>query len=101
MAANYYQTLGLNNDASAVEIKRAYRSLAKKFHPDYNPGNKNAEEKFLEIALAYETLSNLSLKNSYDKNVFGNYITNAATTNLEFYLHVTTDVHSVKCSEEF
>ena len=53
---DYYEVLGIAKDATADEIKKAYRKLAIKYHPDKNPGNKEAEEKFKEIAEAYEVL---------------------------------------------
>ncbi|MBO5821465.1 MAG: DnaJ domain-containing protein, partial [Lentisphaeria bacterium] len=55
--ADYYETLGVSKDASADDIKKAYRKLELKYHPDRNQGNKEAEEKFKEISIAYETLS--------------------------------------------
>ena len=54
---NYFEILGLSTNASEEEIKTAYRKLAKKYHPDRNPGDKGAEEKFKKIAEAYEYLS--------------------------------------------
>jgi len=53
---DYYKVLGLDKSASAEEIKKTYRKLAKKYHPDANPGNKASEEKFKEISEAYEVL---------------------------------------------
>jgi curved DNA-binding protein CbpA len=70
MTANkqtYYQILGLNQDASQDEIKRAYRLSAKKYHPDANKGIKDAEEKFKEITEAYQVLSDKKLKTDYDQ----------------------------------
>ena len=55
---DFYDILGVNKSASAAEIKKAYRKVAIKFHPDKNPDNKEAEEKFKEAAEAYEILSN-------------------------------------------
>jgi DnaJ-class molecular chaperone len=53
---DFYQVLGVNRDASDSEIKKAYRKLAIQFHPDKNPGNKEAEEKFKEISAAFDIL---------------------------------------------
>ncbi|MEG2204657.1 MAG: DnaJ domain-containing protein, partial [Oscillospiraceae bacterium] len=55
---DYYDVLGLKKGASDDEIKKAYRSLAKKYHPDLNPGDKSAEASFKEVGEAYEVLSN-------------------------------------------
>lgn len=63
---NYYEILGLKRDASSEEIKKAYRKLARQYHPDVNPGNKQAEEKFKEINEAYNTLNDDELKKAYD-----------------------------------
>lgn len=52
MANDYYQTLGVSKTASADEIKKAYRKLAVKYHPDKNPGDKSAEEKFKQVSEA-------------------------------------------------
>jgi molecular chaperone DnaJ len=64
---DYYDILGITKGASADEIKKAYRKQAIKFHPDKNPGDKEAEEKFKEAAEAYEILSNPEKKQRYDQ----------------------------------
>lgn len=64
---DYYEILSVNKDAAADEIKKAYRVLAKKHHPDNNPGNKTAEEKFKEAAEAYEILSDPEKRARYDQ----------------------------------
>ncbi|MBA2847692.1 molecular chaperone DnaJ [Thermosulfuriphilus ammonigenes] len=64
---DYYQILGVARDASAEEIKKAYRRLALKYHPDRNPGDKEAEERFKEASEAYEVLSDPEKRAIYDR----------------------------------
>src|SRR5215204_2716310 len=66
MPADYYETLGVDRNASATEIKRAFRGLARELHPDVNDHDPEAEEKFKEAAEAYEVLSDPERRRSYD-----------------------------------
>jgi molecular chaperone DnaJ len=67
MEKDYYRVLGVDRKAGLVEIKKAYRKLARKYHPDLNPGDKSAEAKFKEIQEAYSVLSDPKKKNQYDQ----------------------------------
>ncbi|MDI6769524.1 MAG: J domain-containing protein [Anaerolineales bacterium] len=64
---DYYKILGVERSATSAELKRAYRNLAKQYHPDRNPGDKKAEERFKEINEAYEVLSNAQKRTRYDQ----------------------------------
>ena len=64
---DFYETLGVADEASAEEIKKSYRKLAQKYHPDTNSGDTEAEEKFKEISEAYSTLSNAEQRKEYDQ----------------------------------
>jgi molecular chaperone DnaJ len=85
MAANnkqdYYQTLGVKKDATAEEIKKAYRRLARKHHPDVNPGDKSAEEKFKQITEANDVLIDEKKRKIYDR--FGYYSDNLSEADLK------------------
>src|SRR5262245_29356826 len=67
MPRDFYEVLGVQRDASDEEIKRAYRKLASKYHPDRNPGDKSAETKFKEIQEAYDILSDKTKRARYDQ----------------------------------
>lgn len=67
MAADPYSVLGVKQDASQDEIQRAYRKLAKKLHPDLNPGNKQAEEQFKEVSAAYDLLGDADKRARFDR----------------------------------
>lgn len=73
---NYYDILGVNKNATADEIKKAYRNLAFKYHPDRNQGNADAEEKFKKISAAYDVLGDESKRRNYD---LGGYSTNQSS----------------------
>src|SRR5882757_3158870 len=67
MARDFYSTLGLSRGATADEIKKSYRKLAGKLHPDKNPGNKAAESQFKDVNRAYEVLSDAKKRALYDE----------------------------------
>lgn len=64
---DYYEILGVATDASSEEIKKVFRRLARQYHPDLNPGDKAAEEKFKDVGEAYEVLSDLNKRSQYDQ----------------------------------
>ena len=64
---DYYQTLGVAKNASAADIKKAYRKLAQQYHPDANPGSKESEDRFKEISAAYEVLGEADKRTQYDE----------------------------------
>src|ERR1700679_1920897 len=65
--ADYYHLLGVAKTCNADELKKAYRKLAMQYHPDRNPGNKDAEHKFKEISEAYQVLSDYERRAAYDR----------------------------------
>src|ERR1700674_5894831 len=64
---DYYEILGVQRDARPEDIKKVYRKLARKYHPDLNPNNKQSEEKFKEIQEAYEVLGDAEKRKKYDQ----------------------------------
>ncbi|MCL2372522.1 MAG: molecular chaperone DnaJ [Defluviitaleaceae bacterium] len=64
---DYYEILGVGRDASDSDLKKAYRNMAKKYHPDANPGDKTAEDKFKEVSEAYSVLSDANKRSTYDQ----------------------------------
>ena len=67
MAKDFYQVLGVPRDAADKDIRAAYRKLARKYHPDVNPNDRAAEERFKEVTSAYEVLSDADKRRKYDK----------------------------------
>src|SRR2546430_16064192 len=67
MADDYYKVLGVSRTASDEEIKKSYRRLARKFHPDVNPNNKGAEEKFKQLGQAFDVLGDKKKRRLYDE----------------------------------
>src|SRR3990172_9063809 len=67
METDYYKTLGVAKDATNDDIKKAYRKLALKYHPDKNPGNQEMEEKFKKMSEAYAVLSDAKKRQEYDR----------------------------------
>jgi len=80
---DYYSTLGVNRDASEREIKQAYRRLARKYHPDVNPGDRSAEARFKQINEAYEVLSDKEKRQKYDQ--FGDQFAQAGYQQTPFW----------------
>lgn len=68
--SNLYRILGVSETASEEEIKKAYKTLSKRYHPDANPGNREAEAHFREISAAYAVLQNPQKRQEYDKGQF-------------------------------
>ena len=67
MPRDYYEVLGVARDAPEADIKKAYRKLARQYHPDRNPGDKQAEAKFKEVQVAYDVLSDKTKRSNYDR----------------------------------
>jgi len=95
MPKDYYKILGVSRDATEEEIKIAYRKLALKYHPDRNPGDKVAEEKFKEINEAYEVLKNPEKRAMYDRFGTTNFTSNSGAGNFDF------DFSASRIFEEF
>ena len=98
--ADLYKTLGVERTASADEIKKAYRNLAFKYHPDRNAGDKNAEDKFKEINEAYSVLGDESKRRQYD--MYGSSASSAySQQNAQGYAHGNYGVYGQDPFSEF
>ena len=87
--SDYYEILGVSKDADSDEIKKAFRKLALKYHPDRNAGDKEAEEKFKEINEAYQVLGNDERRQTYDR--YGKEGLNGAFGNISFFCNSDSD----------
>ena len=94
---DYYEILGVKRDAKPEEIKKAYRRLARKYHPDVNPGDKAAEERFKLTSEAHDVLSDPKKRSVYDR--FGQYSDNLATPQLEGLVHPPVELHRDSISQ--
>src|SRR5579862_1826114 len=92
LVADPYTVLGVKNDASQDDIQKAYRRLAKKLHPDLNPGNKAAEEKFKQVASAYDVLGDADKRARYDRGEIDE--TGAERPQQRFYRDFADDSHA-------
>ena len=88
---NYYQILGLQRDVSQEEIKKAYRRIAKQYHPDSNPGNREAEKKFKEASEAYEVLSNEEKRENYDHKLIAEQKKSTGESFANFFGFLSSD----------
>ena len=86
---NFYDILGINKTASNEEITKAFRKLAMKYHPDRNPDNKEAEEKFKEIQKAYGVLSDEKKRQQYDQFGEAGFDPNMSGFSAVSYTHLT------------
>jgi len=101
---DYYKTLGVDKNAGADDIKNAYRKLAKKYHPDKNPGDKSAEEKFKEITEANEVLSDAEKRKKYDTlgANWKQYQNSGQTANQDWFKNFSTNgQNNFKASADF
>ena len=81
---DYYQILGVSKNATTDEIKKAYRNLAFKYHPDRNPGDKAAEEKFKQISAAYDVLGDEAKRRNYDLGGYSESAYSNANSNAQY-----------------
>jgi curved DNA-binding protein CbpA len=103
MEKDYYKILGVNRNASDIEIKKAFRTLALKFHPDHNDGNKNSEEKFKEIQEANTILGDDEKRRLYDLRSINNPLSNLfdlSKKNIQHYFYAVPGQRTIKKNEE-
>jgi molecular chaperone DnaJ len=95
---DYYATLGVARDASAEDLKKAYRKLAMQHHPDRNPGDKQAEAKFKEVNEAYDVLKDDQKRAAYDRSATRHSSRAAAGRGFDFQAAAASATSSTRCS---
>ena len=89
---NYYQILEVTSSASEAEIKRSFRNLALKYHPDRNKNSEESKQKFMQIVEAYEVLSDEQSRKNYDSNIYYHGLYNYAEIKRRYRQSTTIDI---------